>query len=144
MTSIAIPVMGGKLKWSTTTTGHAAIAEAKSILFPELSVDYADITNLDSAGGYEEVLPTIKRVGESTVELNYTDGVYETALGYFANDTLIYFQVVLALASGQTVSAQMDWTGYCRPIVGVSEFSGALSMQLAIRGTGQPTFTAGS
>lgn len=142
--SSAIPVLGGKLKWSTQTTGHTAIAEAKAIFFPELSVDFADITNLDSAGGYEEVLPTIKRVGESTVDLNYTDGVFEDALGYFANDTMIYFQTVLALASGQTVSATMAWTGYVRPIVSVNEVSGALTMQLAIRGTGAPTFTAGS
>jgi len=62
--------------------GGTAIAKVTNISGPSLSVDTEDVTSHDSTDGWEEVVPTILRSGEITLELNYDpDGVthYATA-----------------------------------------------------------------
>lgn len=142
--SLAIPVDGGKLLWSTqSTTGHLAIPECKTLLFPEISPDFADVTSLDS-NGWEEKIPTIFRMGALTAEGNFTKAVYAQAFGYTTNRTLIYFRTILALASGETVSSQMDFAGYVSPNVTGSDIAGGVQISLTITPTGAPTFTQGT
>ena len=59
---------------STDTQAGAAyanIAQIQSISGPGLSLDTEDVTSHDSAGGWEEVVGTILRSGEMTMDLVY-------------------------------------------------------------------------
>ena len=47
------------------------IADVKGISGPSLSRDLADVTALDSANGFEEVLPTVLRTGDVTFSLSF-------------------------------------------------------------------------
>jgi len=47
------------------------IPEIRDITFPPLTTDFVDVTNHDSVGDFEEVIPTIRRSGELVAEMNY-------------------------------------------------------------------------
>jgi len=49
--------------------GGTAYAQVTSIDGPELSLDTVDVTSHDSAGGWEEVVGTILRSGEISMDL---------------------------------------------------------------------------
>ena len=66
MTITAISALGTVLKKE-----GAVIANVKSISGPAMSRDLADVTNLGSPNGFEEVLPTILRTGDVTFTLSF-------------------------------------------------------------------------
>jgi hypothetical protein len=49
----------------------AVIANVKSISGPALTRDLADVTNLSSPNGFEEVLPTVLRTGDVSFALSF-------------------------------------------------------------------------
>ena len=77
--------MAGLAAYGTTLTGTACglIANVVSIDGPSLSLDTVDVTAHDSADAWEEIVPTILRSGEMTLELNYdpTDASHAFAAG---------------------------------------------------------------
>lgn len=66
------------------------VAEVKDITGPAVSLDVIDVTNQDSPGGYEEIIPSIRRAGEVTFDVNFnpTNGTHDgvTGLVYLANN----------------------------------------------------------
>lgn len=68
------------------------VAEVKDITGPSVSLDVVDVTNQDSPGGYEEIIPTIRRAGEVDFDVNFNpanathDGA--TGLLYLANNKI--------------------------------------------------------
>ena len=69
------------------------IAEVTNISGPGFSVDMEDVTSHDSDGAWEEVLPTIKRSGEISVDINYDPGnnCYADKLGNFEENATLTF-----------------------------------------------------
>ena len=71
-----MPVIATDSLGSTIGRGNGAnpevyttIAGVKGISGPEISVDFADVTQLDAVSGFEELLPTVKRTGEVTLAM---------------------------------------------------------------------------
>lgn len=63
--------------WAMGTTlkkDGVAIAELTSISGLDLDSDELDVTSLDSTGGYEEVIQTIRRTGTVSLEGNFVPG----------------------------------------------------------------------
>lgn len=52
---------------------YTTIAGVKGISGPEVSIDFADTTQLDAPNGFEQLLPTVKRTGEVTLSMVYDD-----------------------------------------------------------------------
>lgn len=76
--SQAIPGPGFLLKVSGTT-----IAEVKDINGPETSVDVVDVTNQDSPDNFEEIMPTLKRGGTTSFDVNFvpTEATHDSTTG---------------------------------------------------------------
>ncbi|KKN14051.1 hypothetical protein LCGC14_1000160 [marine sediment metagenome] len=57
---------------------YTTIAGVKSISGPEISRDTADITALDAASGFEEMIPTIIRTGNLDLDMRFDPTVHTT------------------------------------------------------------------
>lgn len=86
----------GFLLQLSTTAGDAGsfttVAEVKDITGPAVSLDVIDVTNQSSPGGYEEIIPSIRRAGEVDFDVNFDpqSGTHDGATGlvYLANNKL--------------------------------------------------------
>lgn len=62
---------------------YTTIAEVKDINGPETSVDIVDVTNQDSPDNFEEIMPTLKRGGTTSFDVNFvpTDATHDSDSG---------------------------------------------------------------
>jgi predicted secreted protein len=81
--SLAIAGPGFLLQVDKTGT-YTTIAEVKDINGPETSVDVVDVTNQDSPDNFEEILPTLKRGGTTSFDINFvpTETTHEDLLAF--------------------------------------------------------------
>lgn len=136
---------GATIEWGTDGTTYASIPEAEGLAVPEVQVEYIDVTNMDSAGGFREFIAGLKDAGEITIPCGYTSAAYATAVGYQTNGTLVYFRTELPLETGQSTTGDIFvFTGYVTPRLQTNAVGEAIKMDLVIRTSGNVTFTAGS
>lgn len=68
------------------------VAEVKDITGPAVSLDVLDVTNQDSPGGFEEIIPSIRRAGDVDFDVNFdpASGTHDgtTGLLYLAKNKL--------------------------------------------------------
>jgi hypothetical protein len=142
--SNAIPGPGFLLQMDDGTglAGHfTTITEVKEIKALPLSVDVTDVTNQSSPGGYEEVVPTIRRSGETTFDVNYQpyDATHNntTGLQYYLNQkTKLTFQMIIPNQAGGAVMPY--WTGYVTGFDIDAPVSGVLTASVKVKVTGAP------
>lgn len=62
---------------------YVTVAEVKDINGPETSVDVVDVTNQDSPDNFEEIIPTLKRGGTTSFDVNFvpTDATQDSTTG---------------------------------------------------------------
>lgn len=138
-------VYGSTIEWGTDGVAYTALPEAKTLAVPEVQIEYQDVTNLDSAGGYREYIAGLKDAGEIALECNYTSDLMEDALGYQTNGTLVYFRTTLPLETGQTISGDViTFTALVSPALQQNEVGEPIGLTLNLRTSGAVTFTKGS
>lgn len=125
-----------------TTAGVAltAIAQIGNISGPSLVADTEDVTTHDSTNGFEEVVVTVLRTGEATLDIVYdpaaaTHAATAGLLARLKNKTNAQFQIVFP------DSAATTWTldGYCTSFEPSAPSAGALTASATIKFTGAPT-----
>lgn len=121
--------------------GGTTIAQVKSISGPSLSLDTVDVTSHDSTGGWEEVVGTILRTGEITLEIEY-DPAHATHK--YAAGGLLY-DLVQKTANAYTLvfpdSANTTWS-FNALVTGfepAGPVDGDLTANVTLKITGQPT-----
>ena len=134
------------VEWSADGgTTYTSISEAKSLAVPQVSREYAEVTSLDSTGGFREFKPTLKDGGELALELNYTAAMMVLAKGYDDNNTLVPFRVTLPLGAGQsTTGDRFEFSAYVTAQVQQGELGTPVMLTLNLRVTGNYTYTQGS
>lgn len=136
---------GAAVEWGTDGVAYTGIPEAEGLAVPEVQIEYHDVTNFDSAGGFREFIAGLKDAGEITIPCGYTTALYTSAVGYQTNGTLIYFRTELPLETGQsTTGDEFKFTGYVTPRLQTNAVGEPIKMDLVIRTSGNVTFTAGS
>ena len=87
--SNAIAGPGFLLQVDITGT-YTTIAEVKDISGPDTTVDIVDVTNQDSPDNFEEIIPTLKRGGTTSFDVNFvpTDPTHDSTTGllYYLNN----------------------------------------------------------
>lgn len=145
MATKAIPVIGGTVGWSTTASGYVDIVEAKTLLVPEDSKDYIDVTHLGSPNGRREYIPGLIDAGELTLQCNYTPATFQLAKTYSDGGTLVYFSTQLVATTDQTSTGDLfEWAGYVVPSIQEANVDGAVMLDLQIRTSGGVTYTQGT
>ena len=121
--------------------GGTEYAQVKSISGPGLSLDTEDVTSHDSTGGWEEVVGTILRSGEVTLEIEYDPAAatHKYAAGGLVYDlvqkTIIEFTLEFPDVAITTWTFNALITGF-EPGMPVD---GALTAAVKLKLTGQPT-----
>lgn len=138
-------VYGSSVEWGTDGVAYTALAEVRSLAVPAVEIEYLDATTLDSSGGFREYVAGLKDPGEITVEMGYTSDIYEAAIGYQAAGAPIHFKTTLPLETGQSTTGDVfEFTALVRPVMQQNAVGELIGLELALRVTGQPTFTKGS
>lgn len=116
------------------------IAEVRDISGPGLSLSTEEVTAHDSPGGWEELVATILRSGQVGFGINYrpTHGTHDASTGLIAdmkNRVARNFQLVFPDAGSTTWS----FTAYVTGFSPAAPVAGALSAEITLKLTGQPT-----
>jgi predicted secreted protein len=121
--------------------GATTIAQVTNISGPGLSLDTEDVTNMDSTGGWEEVVGTILRSGEVSVDLVFDPNA---ATHKYASGGMVYDMVQRTATTYSIVfpsSPTVTWefsalvTGW-EPSAPVD---GSLTVAATLKITGAPT-----
>lgn len=133
--SNAIPGPGFLLQVDVSGT-YTTIAEVKDINGPEASVDVVDVTNQDSPDNFEEIIPTLKRGGSVTFDVNFVpdDATHDSTTGllsYLNARSLESWQIILPDTglSVQFAGYVVKW-GFKGPVANVA----AASMEIRVSG----------
>ena len=142
MASAATAGIGTLLKIGDGATPEVftTIAEVLDIAGPGLTSDLVDITNMSSAGSWEESLPTILRSGEITFSVNFlpTNTTQSSVAGLindFENRTNRNFELVFT----DTPATTWSISGYVTNVTTQMPVAGATTMDVSVKLTGQPT-----
>ena len=121
--------------------GGTEYAGVTNISGPGLSLDTVDVTSHDSTGAWEEVVGTILRSGEISLDLVYdpADATHKYAAGGLLYDLVSRTAIALTLEFSDTATTTWSFnalvTGF-KPGMPVDGFLGASA---TLKLTGQPT-----
>lgn len=139
----AISGPGFLLQLSTTSgdTGvFTTIAEVKDITGPAVSLDVIDVTNQDSPGKYEEIVPSIRRAGEVDFDCHFIpqDATQDADSGllWLANNA---FKRGYRLQLQDGLSSYWAFDAYVVGFQTKAPVAGVLTATVKLRITGQPT-----
>jgi len=134
---MALAGFGTKLKMGDGAEAptYAEIAGVTNISGPSFSVDTEDVTDMDSANGWEEHIPTIKRSGEVALDIHFeptetTHTDVTSALGEQRS-----FQLVFPDDS----STQWDFDAIITGFETEEPYDGKISGSINLKITGEPT-----
>ena len=144
MASKQIIAYGGKVERSTNGTTWTPIPEAKGIAVPVVEQDYQDVTSLDSPNGFREYIKGLKDAGQIEMPCGYTAAGYEQQIADQAAPDAIYYRVTLKPQPDQSTGDQFEFRGFPVPRLDVGDLGAPVGMTIAIRTTGDVTWTKGT
>lgn len=125
---------------ATPTEGFYPIALVKSISGPGLSLDTEDVTTHDSTNAWEDMIPTILRSGEITLDIVYdpAEGTHDATTGLvyqMESKLLTNYQLIFP----DTASTQWDFAAYVTGFEPSAAHDGSLGASVTMKLSGQPT-----
>jgi len=119
--------------------GETAIAYVKSIKGPGIKLDFVDVTTHDSTSAYEQVVGTIIRTGEVTVEIEYDPD--NSTHKYFSGGFLDFLEGRAAMTWDITMpgSNVLSFSGFATGFEPDMAADGSLKATLKIKPTGVVT-----
>lgn len=117
------------------------IAQVKNISGPGLSLDTADVTTHDSTGYWEEVVGTILRSGEVTLDIVYdpVEATHKNAAGGLLNDLAARTLVAYVLVFPDTGATQWSFNALVTGFEPGGDVAGDLAATVKFKISGQPT-----
>lgn len=115
------------------------VAEVKDITGPAVSLDVVDVTNQDSPGGFEEIIPSIRRAGDVDFDVNFdpASGTHDGATGLLflaKTKTKRGWRLLL----NDPDDSYLAFDGYVVGFQWKAPVAGVLAATTKIRVTGQP------
>ena len=131
---------GTVLNMGDGSGGFDAIAQVTNIGGPALALDTTDVTCHDSTGGWEEVVGTILRTGEVSLDLAYdpADGTHDVTTGLakkMKDKTLEHFQLIFP----DTATTEWDFDAFVTGFDPSAPHDGALTAAVTLKISGAPT-----
>ena len=121
--------------------GATAIANVTNISGPGLSLDTEDVTSHDSTGGWEEVVGTILRSGEITLDIVYDpdNATHKYAAGGLIHDLVSRTAQTYNLYFSDSTPATWAFSALVTGFNPGMPVGGALTASVSMKLTGQPT-----
>lgn len=127
---------GTLFKRSSTT-----IAQVKNISGPGLSLDTVDVTSHDSTAGWEEVVATILRSGEITLEIEYDPNAatHKNASGGLLYDLVQRASQTYSIVFPSSPTVTWTFTAFVTGFEPAAPVDGSITATITLKITGQPT-----
>jgi len=124
-----------------TSGAGTAIAQVKSISGPSLSADTEDVTSHDSVNAWEEVVVTILRSGEVTLDIVYdpADATHKDAANGLLNDLQGRASTTYTLVFPDAASTEWSFSAYVTAFEPDAPVDGALTASVTLKATGDMT-----
>lgn len=125
----------------SSSGAYTTIAEVVSINGVKPTQDFAEATHFGSPSGWDEHIPTIRRLGTIELELNCVLSnaqQVELTQTAFNAGTKKGFKITFT----DTGTAHVRFMGYVESFEIVSQVADKAVLNVTIRGTGVPTWTA--
>lgn len=121
--------------------GATAIANVKSISGPGLKLDTEDVTSHDSTSGWEEVVGTILRSGEVSLDIVYdpADSTHKNASGGLLHDLTSRAATTFNLVFPTSPAATWSFSAYVTGFEPSAPVDGALTATVTLKVTGAVT-----
>jgi len=121
--------------------GATAIVQVQSIGGPALSLDTEDVTTHDSTGGWEEVVPTILRTGEISLDIVYDPAAatHSATAGGLIADMVARTAQTYTLVFPDAASTSWSFSAFVTGFEPTMPHDGALTATVTMKPTGQPT-----
>jgi hypothetical protein len=121
--------------------GGTEYAGVTNISGPGLSLDTVDVTSHDSTGAWEEVVGTILRSGEISLDLVYdpADATHKYAAGGLLYDLVSRTAIALTLEFSDTATTTWSFNALVTGFEPGMPVDGFLSASATLKLTGQPT-----
>lgn len=130
------PAFGTKL-----LRGAVEIAQVQTIGGPGLSLDTEDVTAHDSTGGWEEVVGTILRSGEVSLDLVYDPAAatHKNASGGLLYDMISRTATTFTLTFPSSTPVSWSFSAFVTGFEPSAAHDGALTATAKLKITGAPT-----
>ena len=121
--------------------GAVTIAGVTSISGPGLSLDVEDVTSHDSTGAWEEVVATILRSGEISLDIVYDPAAatHSATAGGLIADMVGRASTTYSLIFTDAASTEWTFTAFVVGFEPDMPHDGALTASVTMKITGQPT-----
>jgi predicted secreted protein len=121
--------------------GGTAYANVTNISGPNLSVDVEDVTSHDSTGAWEEVVATIIRSGEITMDIVYdpAHATHKYAAGGLLYDLVQRTAIEFTLVFPDDASTTWTFNALITGFEPTGPVGGELGATVKFKVTGQPT-----
>ena len=121
--------------------GGTEYAQVTSISGPGLSLDTEDVTSHDSTGAWEEVVATILRSGEISLDLVYdpAHATHKYAVGGLIYDLVQRTAIEFTLTFPDAAPTTWTFDAYVTGFEPTGPVDGALTATAKLKLTGQPT-----
>jgi hypothetical protein len=140
---------GSQFKIGDAHSGETftAVAEVNRISGLGWSRDFADTTSLDTTGGYQTMLPKLRKGDQITIDMNWTVANWDKFRDIFESEDeetdAMDYQVVLK--AGATTKYTWEFNAFIGSVkVGDITPDEKLSMTVTLQVTGPPTETSGA
>ena len=121
--------------------GATTVVYVTNISGPGLSLDTEDVTSHDSTGAWEEVVATILRSGEVTLDIVYDPNAatHKNAAGGILADLVGRASTTYSIVFASTATVTWEFTAFCVGFEPGAPHDGALTASVTYKITGQPT-----
>jgi len=121
--------------------GAASVAGIKTISGPNLSLDTVDVTTHDSPEGWEELVATILRSGNVTLDLVYDPAAatHKNTSGGLLYDMTSRTSTTYSIVFPDTGSTTWSFTAFVVGFTPSSPHDGYLGASVSLKLTGKPT-----
>ena len=130
----------GTALYKGTGTG-TVYAQVTNISGPSLSLDTVDVTSHDSTSAWEEVVATILRSGEITLDIVYdpANATHKYATGGLLYDLVARTAITFTLIFSDAATTEWTFSGYVTAFEPSAPVDGALTASVTIKPTGVVT-----
>ena len=117
------------------------IVQVTNISGPGLSLDVEDVTTHDSIGAWEEVVATILRSGEVSMDIVYDPAAatHKNAAGGLLADLVARTAVTYTLIFSDAATTEWEFEAFVVGFEPDAPHDGALTASVTMKLTGQPT-----
>lgn len=136
----AIWAYGTQLQMGEVGGSLTTITRVMDITGPGLTRDVLDVTDHSSPNGFEEILPTLKRMAEITFSIHYipTDPTHDATTGLISFWQDSAAKLGMKLIFPDDAGTEWEFNGYVVGFVPGAPVAGALTADVTVKPSGEP------